>query len=313
MKMTPELLEKQWGAINFASGGFLQIDTQHPLEWHIGYQSISQRTLLLISDISIGEVESSKSMLVTRRRRESDNRWTLSFELLRNEQQDVFAILCCDIIEYSRVAPDEKEALKLVLQRYKQWSKLLELQKNGLMDETTRKGLLGELLFLEQRIVETEEPLSAIRGWSGADSADQDFMYPDGWFEIKSIGVAASNVTISSLEQLDCADSGSLVIMRIDKVAPDREGAFSLNEVVYRISEALIGNADALDLFRTKLSAYGYIDLQEYSDQKYYWSGKQSYRVDESFPKLTAKTIPTQIVSAQYELNLPSLIDWNKE
>ena len=48
MKITPELLQQQWDNINYKNGGFLQIDTQHPLEWHIGYQSISQKTLLLI-------------------------------------------------------------------------------------------------------------------------------------------------------------------------------------------------------------------------------------------------------------------------
>ena len=151
MKITPEILEKQWSSIRYTNGGFLQIDTDHPLEWHIGYQSISQRTLLLVCDAEITAIESSKSMIVSRRRRELDNRWTLSFELLRNEQQGVFAILCCDVIEYSRWAVTETEALKLVISRYKQWSKLLETQHSGLMDEHSRKGLLGELLFLEWR------------------------------------------------------------------------------------------------------------------------------------------------------------------
>ena len=57
-------------------------------------------------------------------------------------------IFCCDIIEFSRTASDEKEALTFVIKRYRQWSRLLELQKkNGLMDENKCKGLLGELLF----------------------------------------------------------------------------------------------------------------------------------------------------------------------
>jgi hypothetical protein len=75
----------------------------------------------------------------------------------------------------------------------------------------------------------------------------------------------------------------------------------------------LIGDADALDLFRIKLSAYGYIDLQEYSEQKYHHSGTQNYRVDDAFPKLTSKTVPQQIVAARYELNLPSLTVWLKQ
>lgn len=313
MKITPEILEKQWSGINYTEGGFLQIDTQHPLEWHIGYQSISQRTLLLVCDTEIGAIESSKSMMVSRRRRESDNRWTLSFELLRSEQQDVFAILCCDVIEYSRPAVTEAEALKLVISRYKQWSKLLETQRNGLMDEHRRKGLLGELLFLEQCITSANSTLSVIQGWTGADGADQDFIYPDGWFEIKSAGASAVSVTISSLEQLDCADEGELVIKRIDKAAPDKAGAFSLNGVVRRISAILIGDTEAFDLFRSKLSAYGYIDLQEYSEQKYYCSSTQRYLVDETFPKLTKANVPTQVSALHYELDLPSLADWRKE
>ena len=313
MKITPEILERQWNSIKYTNGGFLQIDTEHPLEWHIGYQSINQRTLLLVSDTEISSIESSKSMIVSRRRRESDNRWTLSFELLRHEQQSVFAILCCDVIEHSRPAANEKEALKLVIKRYKQWSKLLETQRSGLMDEHSRKGLVGELLFLEQRINSSGSALSAVQGWSGADKADQDFMYPDGWFEVKSIGVSTISVTISSLEQLACTDAGELVIKRIDKVAPDRAGSFSLNDIVRQISALLINNAEALDLFHTKLGEYGYIDLQEYSEQKYYCSGTQRYHVDGTFPRLTAANVPVQVISAHYELALPSLANWQEK
>ncbi|MEG1884205.1 MAG: PD-(D/E)XK motif protein [Clostridia bacterium] len=312
MKITPEILEKQWSSIRYMDGGFLQIDTEHPLEWHIGYQSISQRTLLLVCDKEISAIDSSKSMIVSRRRRESDNRWTLSFELLRNEQQGVFAILCCDVIEHSRSATTETEALKLVISRYKQWSKLLETQHNGLMDEHRRKGLLGELLFLEQRIASAGLILAAIQGWAGADGADQDFIYPDGWFEIKSTGASAVSVTISSLEQLDCVDEGELVIKRIDKAAPEKAGAFSLNDVVRRMSSMLIGDPEALDLFRAKLSTYGYMDLQEYSEQKYFCSSTQRYLVDNSFPKLTKANVPAQVSSLHYELDLPSLADWRK-
>jgi hypothetical protein len=312
MKITPEILERQWNSIKYTSGGFLQIDTQHPLEWHIGYQSISQRTLLLVSDTEIGAIESSKSMIVSRRRRESDNRWTLSFELLRNEQQSVFAILCCDVIEHSRPAANEADALKLVIDRYKQWSRLLETKRNGLMDENSRKGLLGELLFLQERIEKGDTALTAVQGWVGADGADQDFVYKDGWHEVKSIGASAASVTISSLEQLDCVGEGELVVMRIDKAAPEKAGSLSLNDVVQQIFSKLTTTVDALDLFRAKLSAYGYMDLQEYSEQKYNFSSSQRYCVNGSFPRLIRRNVPTQVESLHYELSLSSLADWLK-
>jgi hypothetical protein len=312
MRITPEILEKQWNSITYTDGGFLQIDTQHPLEWHIGYQSIHQRTLLLISDTEIGAVESSKSMAVNRRRRESDNRWTLAFELLREEQQGVFAILCYDIIEHSRLGANAKEALALVISRYKQWSKLLESQRSGLMDEHSRKGLLGELLFLEQRISNTQLSIESVQGWSGAENADQDFMYAEGWYKVKSIVASALSASISSLEQLDCSEAGELVIMRIDKASPERLGAVSLYEVVQRVKDVLSTDTSALDLFQAKLMAYGYLDLQEYTEQKYVHAGTQSYRVDDTFPRLIKKNVPPQIVSAHYEIDLASLENWRK-
>ena len=313
MRTTSEVLQKQWNSIDYKDGGFLQIDTHHPLEWHIGYQSISQKTLLLVCSTDIGTTESSKSIAVNRRKRESDNRWTLSFELLRNEQESVFVILCSDIIEHSRPASNEKEALALVISRYKQWSRLLESQRSGMMDENSRKGLLGELLFLQELIEESNSALTVIQGWVGADGADQDFMYEDSWHEVKSIGAATTSVTISSLEQLDCAREGELVIMRIDKAAPDKAGALSLNDAVRQISSKLTDISDALDLFHLKLSIYGYIDLQQYSEQKYYCSGLQRYSVNDTFPRLTRRNVPIQVGSLHYELSLPSLASWLKE
>lgn len=312
MRTTPEILQKQWDSISYKEGGFLQVHTQHSLEWHIGYQSISQKTLLLICNTDVEVIDSSKSMLVTRRKRETDNRYTFSFELLRNEQEDVFVILCSDIIEHSRLAKNEKVALDWVISRFKQWGRLLQSQKKGVMDERRRKGLFGELLFLWEWIKKSSSVLDTIKGWVGAEGLDQDFVYENSWYEVKSIGLSATSVTISSLEQLDSSSEGELVVMRVDKAAPDKVGALSLNDVVHEISLTLANSSNALDLFQSKLSAYGYIDLQEYSKQKYYYSGSQRYEVDKTFPRIMRSNIPLQVESLHYELSLPAMSDWLK-
>ena len=188
----------------------------------------------------------------------------------------------------------------------------MESQKNGLMNENSRKGLLGELLFLRELLEKNDSALPVIQGWVGAEGADQDFMYEDGWHEIKSIGAAATSVTISSLEQLDCAVEGELVIIRIDKSAPDKEGVLSLNDAVMQIGSRLAAVSEALYLFHSKLSTYGYIDLQVYSEQKYYFSGMQRYGVNETFPKLVRRNVPLQVASLHYELSLPALAEWLK-
>ena len=268
MKITAEYLHRKWKSISYYDGGYIQIEADHVLEWYIGYREIDQKTMVIVSEKEPELLQTSKSIAVSKGRR-MDGRWALSFALLRVEQESVFELLCADLIAYSQSAADETAALALTAKRYKQWNKLLERQRRSLMDESNRKGLLGELIYLCSIIDSGYPLLAAVQGWVGPDGADQDFVYADGWHEVKSVGAAASSVTISSLEQLDNSDPGELVVMFIDKCAPERSGAVSLGEqadlTVARVHE----DGDALSLLESKLMRCGYIDLSEYREQKY--------------------------------------------
>ena len=312
MKITAEQLHRKWNSIDYYDGGYIQIEVQHPLDWFVGYEKVSQKTLLIISEKEPELLPTSKSIIVSKRLR-TDNKWTLLLTLMRAEQESVFETLCADIITYSGTAEDESSALSLTLKRYKQWNKLLEYQKKGLMDESGRKGLLGELIYLCHVIKNGYPVLSAVQGWVGPDGADQDFVYADGWHEIKSVGLSAASITISSLEQLDREDPGELVVMRIDKCAPECTGAFSLGDQVDVALELIKSDPDALSLMERKLASYGYIDLPEYREQKYIFSGESRFIVDSSFPRLTGGTTPAQVISAQYVISIAGIEDWRLE
>lgn len=308
--MTADYLEKKWSNVTYYEGGFIRLDTVHSLEWYVGYHSIEQKMLMIVSSCETIAPSSSKSVIASSRRRETDGKWTLTFELMRNEQEGVFINLCCDILNYSQSATDEQEALSRILMRYKQWSRLLEYQRPALLDEESKKGLLGELVFLQSKLVEKINVLSAVQAWIGPDGADQDFAFADGWYEVKTVGVAADSVSISSLQQLDSSGIGNLIIIRADKSAPERQGAFSLVQKVAEIRETIKQDSDASALFEVKLARYGYIDLPEYEAQKYYCSGKKNYIVNETFPKLSSKNVPSQVIASQYMLSIAGIADW---
>lgn len=312
MIVTPSVLDDRWSSIKCV-GGCLQLDIGHPLEWYVGRSSAMQPVVFLISSLKVGSVESSRAMLVSSFRRERDKRWTLRFELRNEESRDVFAILCSDIIEHSRSADSEEDALKLVLRRCEQWKHLLERQPSGAMSTEQQKGLVGELLFLEERVKCGYALLSSVQGWVGADGSDQDFAYSDGWFEIKAVGEAAIGVEISSLEQLGKTEPGELVVWRIDKAAPESVGVFSLRDLVSRVDALLKSDDNAHSLFQDKLFEYGYVDMSQYSEQMYCCSGCAHYRVTSSFPRLTRAQVPVQVSRVTYTLNLPSLVDWRQE
>lgn len=312
MKITSEVLQKKWNSINFYDGGYMQVGVDSFLEWYIGYKDINQKTLLIVSHFEPELLPTSKSVLISKGLRE-DGRWALSMTLMRPEQEEVFTILCSDVINYTEKASSEDAAMHLTEKRYKQWHRLMEHQNKGLMDESRRKGLLGELLFLCEKLESGYPILSAVQGWVGPDGADQDFIYSDLWHEIKSVGVSAETVSISSLEQLDNFDPGELVVMRIDKCPPEKSGSFSLNDQVSKTSSLIKTAPDALLLFESKLVKYGYIDLPEYGEQKYFFTKKDVFNVTDDFPRLTAAAIMPQIASAQYSISLAAIEGWRLE
>ena len=312
MIITPDQIHSKWRSVDFSHGGYIQLEITHPLEWFIGYKGIDEKTLLVISANEPERISSSKSLLVTKGLR-TDGRWALTFTLMRKGQDSVFETLCADIICYSETAADEASALLQVAKRYKQWDKLLEHQRKSLMDESSRKGLFGELIFLNQVMDNGRPALPAVQGWVGPDGADQDCVYDGCWQEVKTVGLVADSVAISSLEQLNTEAPGEIVVMRVDKCAPQHANARSLSEEVDLTIERVSSDSDALTLLENKLSKYGYIDLPEYREQKYHYSGRDRFLVDEDFPRLTSDNVPAQVTAAQYSISLAGIADWKLE
>lgn len=312
MIITPDQIHSKWRSADFSHGGYIQLEITHPLEWYIGYKGIDEKTLLVISKNEPERIPSSKSLLVSKGLR-TDGRWALTFTLMRKDQDSVFETLCSDIICYSETAADEAAALLQVAKRYKQWDKLLEHQRKSLMDESSRKGLFGELIFLNQVMGDGKSALSAVQGWVGPDGADQDFAYDGYWHEIKTVGLAADSIAISSLEQLNTETPGEIVVMRVDKCAPQHANARSLSEEVDLTIERVSSDSDALTLLENKLSKYGYIDLPEYREQKYHYSGRDRFLVDDDFPRLTSVNVPAQVAAVQYSISLAGIADWKLE
>lgn len=302
-------LRSKWNEINYYDGGSIQLELNHPLEWHVGYFTAGQKALIIVCDSAVENLESSKSIsaMCSKRR---DGKYAISFALLINDQEDVFITMCSDIIRYSSMAKANKQALNMVIKRYRQWCLLLEHQKSALMSENAQKGLIGELLFLKQKIEAGMALDTALDGWVGPNGSDQDFIYSDGWYEIKTTGIASDEVGISSIEQLDNNEPGELVIMRVDKCAPAKVNAFSLRSLVMSISKILACASGNIEKYTDKLNCAGYVDLPAYDEQKFFFSDESRFKVSDDFPKLKRIKLPIAVTKIEYNLNIPSLQKW---
>lgn len=303
-------LKNKWNSINYHTGGSLQLSVKHPLDWYVRYATPEQKSVVIVSDCPLDNLASSKSIEAACNQRK-DGKYAISFTLLDRHQEDVFITMSCDIIEFSCVAKPNM-ALAKVLRRYAAWLKLLDHKHSALLGINAQKGLIGELLFLKEQIELGTQPTNAVLGWVGPDGADQDFVYNDGWHEIKSTGVSSTSVSISSVEQLDCDNNGELVVYRIDKCAPAQAGAFTLYGLIHSMFNILSKEVGALDEFVLKLGSAGYIDMTDYDKQNFVFFSKQAYRVDNSFPRLRRNEVPTEVISAEYQLSIPSIASWAK-
>ncbi len=304
-----ENLRGQWENTLRIERGFTFVDTA-PLECHIGYDEKLRRTLLILSRHETKIPPSSKTVEINQRKRK-DGRFNLSLSLISENETAVFVEMCRDLLSFSENAQDESEALKKFWQRYKHWQNLFAAAQNNLLSDEKQRGLIGELLFLREQISNGRPLKESVAGWLGSLKEHQDFSYPEGWFEIKTVSEQAEKVRIPSLEQLSLETIGELVVYRLAKTSGAVEAFnlenFTLNSLVKNLSELLIKNPAAAQRFEVLLFQTGYVEREEYGEQSYRLAEAMKFTVDENFPRLTRNNLPPAIVEASYSLNLRGL------
>ncbi|TRZ47920.1 PD-(D/E)XK motif protein [bacterium] len=283
---------------------FQRVDEEHSLDFYLGLDVSGERVLLLITQREeTVQVQSQAIHVICRQRH--DGRWALMFRLVRPELDRIFSHLCEDLVESSRQLPDMTNAARFILTRFARWQRLLQHGHTGLLDESAVRGLIGELLFLNQLALPAYGLLPAIEGWVGPLDAAQDFHYQDGLFEVKSIRSGTSKVMISSAEQLD--DIGNallLVVVMLDSAEQGNADAFCLPDIVSEVRKRLEGDSIALSMFEERLIAAGYIDREEYRRHCYKVGALREFTICEEFPRIMRSRLTSGIGKVIYELDL---------
>lgn len=306
------ILQKAWLSIKPYETGSLQLGIAHPLDWFVAYETPTNKALIILSHLPIDTLEPSKCISTACRRRD-DGSYYISCQLIENTQEDVFISMCSNIIEYSANALSEKDALKRVAARYRQWRRLMEYRNLAVLSDEKRRGLIGELLYLKQ-VIENGKSLSeALDGWVGPSGADQDFVYEGLWREIKTTGLASDQITIHSVEQLGRrSETGELQIYRIDPCAPETKDAFTLKTIIRTVMDLFRGDEKLVETFTDKLNMVGYIDLEIYDKYYYKFFRNDAYEVNETFPRITRENVSAEIIRCDYVISVSSIERWKR-
>ena len=291
---------EKWEAMPCVENSFLRLGVGHPLDIQIGCGVNNYKSLVIMDTGAVKDVPSSYAVRVVNSQMDN-GKMCLEFQLVHTSFEEEFQRLCWDLI-VSTV--ESAQPLDDMIKRYMTWQRLFQYAKRGSLSFEEQKGLLGELLYLEEQINEigAEE---AVAAWCGPDGSDQDFVFAESWTEVKTAALAAESVRISSLQQLEQEVDGTLIVYLLEKSQEGR-GKICLLNVVARIRRILGNIPLSSDSFEMKLFKYGYRNNEEFEYRKNWFRsmGKNVYAVTQDFPCLTRKNVPEGVVVAHYELSL---------
>ena len=270
---------------------YIRVSEGHPLELYLGLDAHGHKTLRLNERFEPQSVKSSAKIHVQQIKFEEYN----SILFTNTGDEDIFYQFCNDLINTSKIC-SSNEGYQFLLNRYAKWRKMFAGSKDTLsLNEIM--GLIGELLFLKDFAFTRYGIGSAVLGWSGQEPTHKDFSYGDEWYEIKSIDTHRNTITISSLEQLDSVNDGTLVVYKLEKMSASFNG-ITLNKLITQ-TKALITDEETLDVFENKLLQAGYVYLPFYDEIVFCLIGHDTYKVTTTFPRIKRNELPAQIASVK--------------
>jgi hypothetical protein len=221
----------------------------------------------------------------------------------------VFSELCRDIVDSTRTGIDPTRAGSIILSRIERWRALFLADSAGL-DRFALRGLIGELLVLERRLIEDLGIDEAVAAWTGPPGLAQDFRLPSGQrIEVKAVDRDAESVTVNGLAQLDGGDDPlRLAVVRLEETGRDAPGALTASALVGRLRTRLIDSPTALRSFNTLLGFVGWDDDNEGDRVIVRLVRIDEYEVNATFPRLTPGTVPPGVADATYKIVLPGLV-----
>lgn len=226
----------------------------------------------------------------------------ITFILLDNELDEVFALFIENIFESINNLDNESMVINQTLDSIAKWKKLFDKIKSTLLTEEEQKGLIGELLFISESI-ENEVPKDTIiENWYGPDYYNKDFIINNIGLEIKTTTQDRPTLKISSEQQLDKQDLDMLYLIQYN-LEESRSNGFTLPEIINKVRIEIAVNYILKSKFDEKLIQIGYNDDDSAKyDTKYKLIEKHIYDVNKDFPKITKSTLPKGIFNSIYNI-----------
>ena len=291
------------------SKAFTRVNTEHPIDIYVGYNENGNKTFAIIAKGEMEEIESTKLIEARILKRTFDNRFSLSFSLLDDMMSDIFYQFCDDIVQKTSNIQVDTAPIAFVIERWKKWIQMFKNPHSLIMSENEIRGLLGELIFLKEFMIEKYGISKSLESWIGSSMTHKDFEIEDKWYELKAIKENAITVEISSIEQLESNLYGELVLVKLEPSNLAINNPISLNSYIKSI-EKLLETKEQIDKFYKKLDERKYFYAEEYDKYVYANKGIDRYQVIDGFPRIKNEDLKDGIVRVSYQIYIHKIKDF---
>jgi hypothetical protein len=287
--------------------GGRRVDATHPWSFYWAIGKSGRYLLVLYCTVSVQVPEDisefggiSVSVFAT-----PDKQYAVVLELHDIKDREIFFALCTDLLEATRLATTEKDAIGTLTQRLRRWRRLLQTAKKDRLSDSEIRGLLGELIFLKDVLSPHFGIEAAVLSWQGpTGDAPQDFCVGKTAVEVKArLGTSKGRVEISSFDQLQSQMESLFLHVVTFGIAPPGDGGISLTGVVSAI-RSMLANVKADSSFEERLYAAGYADGTDYSNPVFQIVAQDYYHVRDGFPRLQRKHIDPGVLDGRYAIDL---------
>lgn len=234
----------------------------------------------------------------------------LRVELLIPEARGVFTPFIANVAAAVSVATDDHEAVRIFIERFQYWRRLLSGDQHEGLGLDAAQGLWGELWVLRHFLYPIWRE-DVVASWTGPEGDDVDYRRGTITVEVKTLrGDRPAIARITSERQLDNSHGTTLylVALLIDR---HRQGSGeSLPDMVHACLD-LVEGLQRSELEDRMLEA-GYSDVHRdrYADVRYSIREIRAFSVEDRFPRITESLLPDGIGGVSYLLSLDACRQW---
>jgi hypothetical protein len=198
-----------------------------------------------------------------------------------------------------------------LLKTYYKWSEFFRDTHNQSLADETIRGLFGELIVLNEMLLESASAdiNDVLNSWKGPYDTNHDFVNETCDKEVKTRLESILNIRIASEHQLQ-ADVGKNLELIIVTLVSDTINGVSLLDLVITIRDVVISKLGDYTIVLNGLSQKGLNvnSLQAYNNLRFIPVKITGYDCCQNeFPKIVRSNIAAAVSSVSYKLNVEEL------